>query len=57
MNTEMTTTKKTRKLSLDNSTHTRSSRRDTDDSAQRDCNLPILSQMAIPGEVGVPGSL
>ena len=54
MNATIMTTKNTNKSWLDNSTHTYSSRRDADDSAQSDCNLPILSQMAIPGEVGIP---
>ena len=50
-------TKKTKKSCLDNSTHFRSSLWDADDSSQRDCNLPILSRMLIPDEVGVLGSL
>ena len=53
----MTTTKKTKKLRLDNSTHIRSSLQDVDDSDQRYYNLPILYQMAIHGEVGIPGFL
>ena len=55
MNAKMTTTA-TEKLCLDNSTHIRCSRRDTENIAQRDCDPPILSIIAIPGEVGVPRS-
>ena len=57
MNATMTTTKKTKKLYLNNTTHTCCSRQDADDSAQRDCNLPIHSQIEIPREVGFIGSL
>ena len=43
MNVMMPKKNKTKKLCLNNSTHVRSSLRDTDDIAQGDCVLPILS--------------
>ena len=45
------------KLCLDKSTHVCSSRQDTENSAQRDYDLPILSIMGITGDLGVPGYL
>ena len=50
MNATMKTTKKTRKLCQDNSTHACSSFRDSDVSAQRGCGLPIHSRKEIPNK-------
>ena len=55
MNKTMTT--RTNIMFLDNSTDIHYSYWDTEDSVQRDWDLPILSLMVIPGEVGAPWSL
>ena len=50
MSVTATSTKKTRNPRKGHSTHARSSRREVDDSAQRDYDLPIPSREAIPDD-------